>query len=160
MLYNIYRGLKKGIYGMSPVNKSPVSDSSFTDAFTINKAVYYTIRSLRGSEIRDEGAPSEELVVDPSELVPSPLKNFRYLAAPDRVFLYWDEPEESWVTRFRIYRKAGGQDYQLIGETQIPVFVDKEPAVTERDYRINAVGPDKEGPGTEIRQIKYTSPPE
>jgi hypothetical protein len=57
------------------------------------------------------------------------------------VFLYWDLPEESWVTGFRIYRKKAGQDYQLIGETQIPVFVDKEPAVTERDYRING------GPG-------------
>ena len=160
LLYNIFRSLEKGKYGISPVNSTPVSDSSFTDAFNINKTVYYTVRSLHGSEIRDEGAPSEELAVDPAALVPSPLRNITYYAAPDKVFLYWDEPEESWVTRFRIYRKTEGQDYQLIGETQIPVFVDKEPSLTNNDYRISASGPAKEGPGTEIRGVKYTAPPE
>ena len=160
LFYNIFRSFEKGKYGLSPANSKPVSDSSFTDAFNINKTVYYTVRSLRSAEIRDEGPPSEELAVDPAEFVPSPLKNITYFAAPDRVFLYWDGPEESWVTGFRIYRKTEGQDYKLIGETQIPVFVDKEPSLTGNDYLINAVGPDKEGPGTEIRGVKYIAPPE
>ena len=158
--YNIYKSLVKGSYGLYPVNSSPVSENSFHDSFSINKTVYYSIRSLHGSAIRDEGAPSEELEVDPSELVPSPLKNFRYHASPDGVFLFWDEPEESWVTRFRIYRKTEGQDYLLIGETQIPVFVDREPALTKRDYRIHAVGPAKEGPGIVIMEVIYSAPSE
>jgi len=159
LFYNVYKSLEKGIYGLSPLNSRPISENSFTDIFTINKTVYYTVRSLHGSGIRDEGAPSGELKVDPAELVPSPLKNFRYLAAPDRVFLYWDEPEDSWDNRFRIYRRTAGQDYQLIGETQIPVFVDQGPALTKRDYRLHAVGPAKEGPGIEIRGAIYTAPP-
>lgn len=160
LLYNVYKSLEKGKYGMSPVNSRPISDSSFTDSFNINTTVYYTVRTLHATGIRDEGAPSRELAVDPAELVPSPLKNFRYHAASDRIYLYWDEPEESWVNRFRIYRRTAGQDYQLIGETQIPVFVDKEPALTKRDYRLHAAGPAKEGPGIEIRGVIYTAPPE
>jgi predicted small lipoprotein YifL len=159
LFYNIYRSLEKGKYGTSPVNGKPVSGSSFTDAFNINKTVYYTIRSLHDSGTRDESAPSKELAVDPADLVPAPVRNLTYFAAPDKIFLYWDEPEESWVTSFRVYRKKEGQDYQLIGETQIPVFIDTEPSPTKNDYRVNAVGPDKEGPGTGITGVKYTAPP-
>lgn len=158
--YNIYKSLEKGKYGISPVNSTPVSESSFTDSFDINKPVYYTVKSLHATEIGDEGAPSGELEVDPSLLVPSDLKNVRYHAFADRVFLYWDNPGESWVTRFRIYRRTEGQAYLLVGETQIPVFADMEPPLTKRDYRLNAVGPAKEGPGTEIRDVIYTPSPE
>ena len=160
LFYNIFRSLEKGKYGLSPVNTKPVSDSSFTDAFNINKTVYYTVRSLHDSGIRDEGAPSEELVVDPATFVPSLIKNLTFYAAPDKVFLYWDLPEESWVTSFRIYRKKVGEDYQLIGETQIPVFVDKEPSLTRNDYRVHAAGPAKEGPGADLSGVKYIAPPE
>jgi len=156
LLHNVYKSFERGQYGLSPVNSSPISDSSFNDAFTINKPVYYTVRSLHRSDIRDEGIPSEELAVDPSELIPSPLKNCSYQTFPEKVYLFWDEPEASWVTRFRIYRRTAGQDYLLLGETQIPVFVDNEPALTKRDYRVHAVGPAKEGPGVEIRDILYT----
>jgi hypothetical protein len=76
------------------------------------------------------------------------------------VQLFWDEPAEIWITGFRIYRRIEGQDYTLIGETQIPVFVDMEPPLTKRDYRLNAVGPDKEGPGIELREVIYTPSPE
>jgi len=160
LLYNVYKSLEKGKYGLSPVNLTPISESSFTDSFNISKTVYYTVRSLHATEIRDEGSPSGELEVAPSVLVPSTMKKVRYHAAADRVFFYWDNPEESWVSRFRIYRRTAGQDYLLIGETQIPVFVDKEPPLTKRDYRLNAVGPDKEGPGIEIREVIYTPSPE
>lgn len=156
LLYNVYKSLERGQYGLSPVNSGPISESSFSDAFTLNKPVYYTVRSLRHSDIRDEGIPSGEVVVDPSELIPSLLKNCSYQTFPEKVYLFWDEPEESWVTRFRIYRRTEGQDYLLLGETQIPVFVDNEPPLTKRDYRVHAVGPAKEGPGVEIRNIVYT----
>jgi hypothetical protein len=153
LLHNVYKTLEKGSYGMSPVNSVPLAENSFSDTFNINKTVYYTVRSLLTPGIRDEGLPSEELVADPSELVPTQIRDLRYYAAPDRVFLYWKEPEESWVTHFRIFRRTEGQDYQLIGETQLPVFVDAEPAVTKKDYRVTAVGPTKEGPGAEVRGV-------
>ena len=160
LLYNVYRSPEKGNYGLSPVNSSPVSGNSFRDIFSLDKTVYYTVRSLYAAGIRDEGAPSEELTVDPSELAPAALKNLRYHASSDRVFLYWDKSDEFWVTRFRIYKRTEGKDFQLIGETQIPVFADIGPALAIRDYRLHAVGPVKEGPGIELRGVKYTAPPE
>jgi hypothetical protein len=48
------------------------------------------------------------------------------------VFIYWDKPDELWATRFRIYRRTDGKDYLLIGETQIPAFVDIGPALTTK----------------------------
>ena len=158
--YNVYKSLEKGAYGLLPLNSTPISESSFTDSFNINKTVFYTVRSLHATKIRDEGAQSGELEVDPSALVPAAMKNVSYLAVADRVFLYWDNPEESWVRSFRIYRRTEGQDYLLIGETQIPVFIDNEPPLTKRDYRLHATGPVKEGPDIEIRDVIYKAPPE
>jgi hypothetical protein len=160
LLYNVYKSTEKGKYGLSPVNSSPISGNSFRDSFSVAKTVYYTVRSLHATEIRDEGAPSGELAVDPSELIPSALKNIAYHVSSDRVFIYWDEPDEFWVTGFRIYRRTEGRDYLMVGETQTPGFTDMEPALTIRDYRLHAVGPVKEGPGIEIRGVKYTVPPE
>ncbi len=150
LLYNVYRSLEKGRYGMSPVNSMPISDSSFTDSFTIHKSVYYTVRSLHGREIRDEGAPSDELAVDPSELVPSPRITSDTMLHL-RGYSSTGTSRRSPGSRASGFTgKSAGQDYQLIGETQIPVFVDPEPPLTKRDYRLHAVGPAKEGPGSEL----------
>lgn len=156
-LYNVYRTYEKGNYGLFPVNKSPLTENHFKDFFTVNKPVYYTIRSQNNTDIRDEGAASPELVVDPFELVPSAPTGLEYFIAPDRVFLYWNEPAETWVTGFRVYRKTEGMDYVLLGETQIPTFVDMQDPSTKRDYRVSAVGPSKEGTASEVKGIIFIS---
>ena len=155
VLYNVYRSYEKGAYGLYPSNTVPLSDNSFKDVFNINKPVYYIVRSLRGSETKDEGFPSEELVVNPLEFVPPPPGDIQYFVTSDRVYLSWKEPDERWVTGFKVYRKIGNQDYVLIGETQIPAFLDKENPVTKRDYRVSATGPGKEGLAAEITGIVF-----
>lgn len=155
VLSNIYKQDENGTYGLNPVNKSPLSDNSFQDAFDINKTTYYTVRSLLKSELRDEGTQSEELVINPSEFTPSMPKDFNYFIAPESVYLLWKESGETWVTGYKIYRKIEGQDYVLIGQTQIPTFLDKEKALTKRDYRVSAVGPVKEGPAAEIKGLLF-----
>ncbi len=153
--YNVYRSYEKGNYGITPVNRSPLSENTFRDIFTTSKPVYYTIRSLKDTPVRNEGAPSPELTVNPFDFIPSAPKRLQSFATPDRVFLYWDEPAETWVTGFRVYRKSEGTDYILIGETQIPTFVDKENTSVKRDYRVTAVGPSREGPATELPGIVF-----
>ncbi|MEW6107653.1 MAG: hypothetical protein AB1632_00575 [Nitrospirota bacterium] len=151
ILYNIYKSPEKNAYGLDPANKSPLSENYFRDVFNINKIFYYSIRSLTKNDIRDEGPMSEEIIVNPSEFVPPSPEDLRYFAADDRIFLYWKEPSETWVTGFRIYRKLGNQDYKLIGETQIPAFLDTESPTIMRDYRVSSVGPSKEGSPAEIK---------
>jgi fibronectin type 3 domain-containing protein len=153
--YNVYRGSEKGKYSPSPLNASPLTGNSFTDTFDVNRIVYYSIRSVAQSGISNEGPPSAGLEVDPFSFVPSAPRGLRAFAAPDRTILYWDEPQESWVTGFRVYRKTDEASYELIGHTQIPTFVDMQPPLTERDYRVTAVGPGKEGPGAEVTGAIY-----
>ncbi len=154
--FNVYKANKQGGYGLMPVNKTPLSEPHFTDSFSVNTVVYYTVRSLTGSAIRDEGEASEELVVDPADLVPARPENVQAYPSSDRVFLAWSEPAEPWVTGFRVYKRTGSSEYILIGETQIPTFVDNDRSAARRDYRITAVGPAKEGPPAEITNVVYT----
>ncbi len=148
ILYNVYRTFSKGVYGAAPLNPSPLQDNAFHDSFFVDRPVYYTIHSL--SENLDEGPPSAELTVDPRQLVPPAPQDLGCFAGLDRIYLYWKEPRAVWITGFRIYRKIGGEAYSLIGETQIPSFVDTYNPSLKRDYRVTALGPSKEGPPAEI----------
>ena len=153
--YNIFKADEKGAYGLTPLNPAPLAEPLFRDVFSVNKIARYTVRSLTGSEVRDEGQASEELVLNPAVLVPPRPENLQAFPSPDSVYLTWSEFSESWVTGYRVYRKTGNTDYVLIGQTQIPTFVDREPSVIGRDYKIAAVGPEKEGPAAEIRNVVY-----
>ena len=90
-----------------------------------------------------------------SDLVPPAPLDLRYFAAPGKVFLYWKEPTERWITGYRIYRKTDDQGYTLIGETQVPTFLDTGGPAGERSYRVNAVGPSREGPGAEVGAVFF-----
>ena len=154
--FNVYKSSEKGAYGLMPMNQTPLSEPVFKDALSVNTIAHYTVRSLTGSEIRDEGEASEELTVDPADLVPPRPQNVRAYPSSDRIFLSWDEASEPWVTGYRVYRRTAGGEYMFIGKTQIPTFVDKDPADAQRDYRVAAVGPSKEGPAAEIGNVLYT----
>jgi predicted small lipoprotein YifL len=153
ILFNVYKSHEKNIYGLQPVNKTPLNDTSFNDSFDLRKTVYYTVRSLSDISIRNESRSSSELVVDPLEFIPSQPTGLRSFPSSERIYLTWNEPVEAWVTGFRIYRSTGGGDYLLTAETQIPAYIDQDKSEGKRDYRIHAVGPLKEGPGAGITGI-------
>jgi hypothetical protein len=151
--FNVYKSREKGIYGLLPVNKAPLTDKFFSDQFDLKQTVYYTVRSLTDVSLRNESQASPELAVDPLEFIPSQPAGLRWFLSSESVFLSWNGPEEAWVTGFRIYKKTRGGEYKLEAETQIPAYIDHDKSEGERDYRINAVGPSREGPGTEITGI-------
>jgi len=156
ILYNVYKSDKKGIYSLMPANKEPLKETSFRDTFDINKVVYYTVRSLRGGSIRDEGPSSEEINIDPSEFVPSAPAGLQAVPAKERIYLIWKEPPETWIVGYRVYRemdKEGG--FKFIGESRTPSFIDKDNPSVKRNYRVTAMGPSKEGPSAEIRNISF-----
>jgi hypothetical protein len=155
--YNIYRSDKKGTYTMTPVNNKPVKENFFSDLFDIRKPIYYTIRSLTGSLIRDEGPASAEITTDPAELVPSAPEALQAVAAKEHIYIIWKEPKETWVAGYRIYREVNKEEgFRLIGETRSPSFIDKENLSMKRSYRVTAIGPAKEGPPAEIRDVALT----
>jgi predicted small lipoprotein YifL len=156
ILYNIYKSDKEGLYSLMPVNEKPVSSTSFIDNLNIEKPVYYTIRSLLGTDIRDEGPASEEIVIDPMEFVPYPPEGLQSVVTKDNVYLIWKEVPEIWVIGYKVYREINKKDgFILIGETQIPTFLDKEKPITKRNYRVTSLSRTKESSPAEIRNIIF-----
>lgn len=153
--YNVYKSINRGTYGVEPLNSSPLRATSFTDGLDVSRPSFYAVRSCFNGTTRDEGPLSHEVVFDPAELVPSAPADLKFFAAEDRVFLYWKEPKESWLTGFDIFKKTPDGEYERIGHTHIPSFIDKASPDSERDYRVHAVGPVKRGPGTEIKGVKF-----
>ena len=157
IFYNIYRSDKKGVYSLFPVNTAPIKGTSFRDSFDIKKTVYYTIRSLRGGALRDEGPPSEEIEVNPSEFVPALPEGLQAIAKEEGVQLLWKEAHETWVIGYKLYREKDEKEgFVSIGETSVPAYFDREKPSTRRNYRVTALGPSKEGPAAEIRGVVFT----
>ncbi|HYA12331.1 MAG TPA: hypothetical protein VEF37_05105 [Thermodesulfovibrionales bacterium] len=156
VLYNIYKSNKKGLYSFMPLNKEPIKGTSFTDRFDIGKTVYYTIRSLRGGDIWDEGSASEELEINPSEFVPSPPERLQAVVNEEGVYLIWKESPETWVAGYKVYRETDKKEgFVFIGEISVPAYFDNEKPLTKRNYRVTALGPSKEGPASEIRDVVF-----
>jgi len=62
--YNIYKGIEKGKYGITPINDVPVKTAPYSDTFDLTKPVYYSIRSALNNESRNEGTASDEIEVN------------------------------------------------------------------------------------------------
>jgi len=156
ILYNIYKSDNKGFYPLWPINKEPIKETTLKDIFDIKKPVYYTIRSLRGGEIWDEGPASEEFEVNPSEFIPSAPQGLQAAVSEEKIYLIWKEVPETWVIGYKVYREIDPKEgFILIGETQTPSFVDTEKPLIKRTYRVAALGPAKEGPASEIKDVAF-----
>ena len=156
--YNIYRTFEKGKYSMTPMNISPLSENFYKDIFFLDRPVFYTIRSMsEKNTVVAEGQASREITVNPSDLIPAAPKDVRFVATSDRIYLYWNEPDEVWITGFRVYRRLAGGDFALLAETQIPSFLDRDTPNVKRDYRITAIGPSQEGPAAQITGVLFQS---
>ena len=156
ILYNIYKSDKKGLYSLMPLNKDPIRETFFRDSFDIKKPVYYIIRSLIGVDIRSEGAPSEESEINPIEFIPSSPVGIQAVVTEENIYLTWKESPETWVVGYRVYREIDKKEgFLFIGETRTPAFIDNEKPFIKRNYRVAAMGPSKEGPLAEIRDVVF-----
>ncbi|MCX5719988.1 MAG: hypothetical protein NT055_08565 [Nitrospirae bacterium] len=144
--YNIYKTTEKNKYADTPLNREPVCMISFRDTFLLpDRIVYYTIRALLNTMIRDEGYASTEVEVNPSHFIPSAPSDLRVVKGDDKVYLLWKENTETWVKGYRIYRKRDGQtEFTPIGEVTTPTFTDTEKINKKVWYMIKALGPSRE----------------
>jgi hypothetical protein len=133
ILYNIYKSEKRGLYSLTPLNKEPIKVTSFKDDLDTKRHVYYTIRSLVESDIRDEGSASDEIEIDPSEFIPSSPSDLQAVVTEENIYLIWREVPEIWIVGYRVYREINeGEGFVLIGETQTPSFIDKDNPLRKR----------------------------
>ena len=159
VLYNVYRSDTPGVYSLMPANIGPLRETHFKDTFNVTKPVHYTIRSLSGSDIRDEGPASKEIVIDASGFIPPAPVGLQTVITKEAIYLLWKEPVETWTTGYRVYREISKEEgYVFIAESQTPSFLDKDTSLKKRSYRVTVMGPVKEGPPAEIRDVVYKKP--
>jgi hypothetical protein len=153
-IYNLYKSFEKGKYGRIPMNPAPITGYFYTDKPQTDRPVYYTVRALRNTPVKDEGFPSDELEIKPSSFVPSRPAGLKFAPADGKIYLIWDDNKESWIKKYRIYKKANdAQAFSLAGESATPAFTDKVPLKTKTLYYITAVGPLVEGIASEAIEV-------
>lgn len=158
-LYNVYKSYQKGNYSIEPINKEPLKESLYIDHIPKDRTVFYVIRSLQGTEVRNESDPSDEIVIDPYEFIP--LKPVGLSLIPlenGKVYLLWKENPEIWVKAYRVYRKfLEEKEFSFVGETNIPVFIDEIPLDTIISYYVTSKGPKRESEPSQTIQIELKS---
>lgn len=154
--YNIYKSHEKGKYSINPINNAPLKATSYTDNLELNRPVYYTVRGVLNNESRDEGPASDEIEVNPVNFMPSRPGGLQAVVADDKVVIMWNENPESWVMKYRIYRKISErEEFKLIGESVTPAFTDREKTGTRHTYRVTALGSSKESEPSEIVAVYF-----
>jgi len=150
--FNIYRSAAKGSYQSAPVNEKPLSRPYFRDTLNLRAPVYYVIVAVKQTDIANESGLSAELVIDPKTFTPKPPVDLRYVRSGNRGYLTWKDSEEPYVKGYRVYRrKEPFTRFELIGEVNVPVYLDEERVGSRTTYRVTAVGPLKESrPSAEV----------
>ncbi len=150
--YNIYKSFEKGKYGMEPLNAEPEKTGSYSDTLETANPVYYSVRAALNTEERHEGPASNEIEVNHADFMPSMPEGLQAVPADDKVILSWKENPETWVVKYRIYRKTSQkEEFEVAGESKTPAFTDSEMIGKRHIYRVTAVGPSKESePSKEV----------
>jgi hypothetical protein len=141
--FNIYRSAEKGKY-QAPLNAKPLDKSLFRDGVDVEKPVFYVVRSIVESTIRNEGDASLDLEVNPQAFIPAKPTDLRYVGSQNKGYLSWKENAETWVTRYKVYRARASGEYVPVATVPVPLFVDDDPVSVRTFYYVTASGPVKE----------------
>jgi len=116
--YNIYRGTEQGIYDEPPLNKEPLSSTSYKDTGVVNNRTYfYIVRSVNGPvQPWQESLDSAEVMATPRHLTPpNRPTGLRAVPGVGRVFLSWNENKESDLAGYHVYRSTKhGRNYDRL----------------------------------------------
>lgn len=154
IVYNLYKSFEKGKYGQYPLNTAPLTKPFYIDKPETEKTVYYTVRALRNTIVKDEGFHSKELEITIMAFIPEKPTGLKFASTDDKVYLMWNENKESWVSKYRIYKRVhNAQAFILIGESVTPAFTDNALLKAKALYYITAVGPLVESASSEIIEV-------
>ncbi len=152
--YNVYKSYEKESYPFQPFNAAPVTDMFFYDRIESDRKVYYTVRALLDTDIKDEGLPAETLEVNPAFFAPSKPAGLSYAVSEKNVYLIWAGNPESWITGYRVYRqKQGETGFKPIGDTVTPAFKDDVYLAAPAVYYVTAIGISKESIPSDIAEV-------
>ncbi len=142
---NIYRTVPDGVIGRRPVNDTPVTGREYLDASVVVGATYlYVLRSaVSGERPFQESDSSEGVLVHAVDLfAPSPPTRPVAVQEGAVVRLFWDPNEEKDLSGYRIRRRRGRGDWEVLeaGPVSGTSFVDRDVRPGERYfYRVTAL---------------------
>ncbi len=151
--YNIYRSNEKGKFAVIPANAAPLVKPFFRDGIDTSRPVFYSVRSMVETDIRNEGGPSADLEVNPQSFVPASPTDLRYARTDGKGYLSWKENAEAWVKGYRVYRRASSGEYLPAGDVSVPLFVDEIPVKSSTSYYVTSLGPVKESSPSETMSV-------
>jgi hypothetical protein len=107
--YNAYRGIEKGRYDETPLNKEPLRTNTYKDTAAVNNKTYYYMVRAVDSPIRPwkESLDSPEASAMPRDLTP-PKRPTGLTVVPGigRIFLTWNENKERDLAGYYVYRST------------------------------------------------------
>ncbi len=144
--YNIYRRLEGEILPLNPVNRSPLTETRYTDLSVENEKRYvYTVRAVKRMVKTDvEGKDSLEVPVTPTDLIP-PGAPTELVAVPlkNGMELNWRGNREPDLLGYHVYRrKVGEAEFKKLTTDPIPkeTFLDTDVELgQDYEYTVTAV---------------------
>ena len=144
--YNVYRRLEGDILPLNPLNRSPLTETRYTDLSVENEKRYvYTVRAVKRIVKTDvEGRDSLAVPVTPTDLIP-PGAPTELAAVPlkNGIELNWRRNREPDLLGYRVYRrKVGETDYKRLMTDPIPkeTFLDTDVELgQDYEYTVTAV---------------------
>ncbi len=106
--YNLYRGVRPGVYGSQPINAGPILETQFRDAGVENGTTYYYVVRSVGIERPPwrESQNSNEVSATPVDLTPpAPPRGLAAVAGSDGVALVWNANAEPDLLGYLVYRR-------------------------------------------------------
>lgn len=121
--YNVYRGIEKGRYDETPLNKEPLRTNSYKDSAAVNNKTYYYMVRAVDSPIRPwkESLDSPEASAMSRDLTP-PEKPTGLTVVPGvgRIFLTWNENRERDLAGYHVYRSTkSGKEFEQLTDKPI-----------------------------------------
>jgi hypothetical protein len=153
VMFNVYRTGVPRAEPFAPVGP-PVSGTTTALRLVVDSPVYYTVRALAPGtppNVTYESVPSNEVGLDPAELVPAAPVGLSAVTTDGGTLLLWTESPEPWVRLYHIYRAGADGAFALIGDSGTPAYTASAPPAEGGPwtYRVSAVGPGGEGPPSE-----------
>jgi|WetSurMetagenome_2_1015567.scaffolds.fasta_scaffold01843_11 hypothetical protein len=150
--FNIFRSENKGVYPGTPLNGKPLEEPFFRDRLHVLNPVYYSVVAVIRTDIMNESGMSAELLIDPKIFVPAAPADVRIVRSDNRVYISWQDNDETWVRGYRVYRKGTSGVTELLAEVNVPIYVDEDRGGAHASYHVTAFGPFREsGSSAEAR---------
>ena len=115
--FNVYRNLRPGVNGITPINSLPVSRMRFRDeSAMLGKKIFYRVRAVLESEVGlvESGDSEENSVINWDTYPPSPPLQLTIVKDRESLSLVWLPNSEVDLAGYHVYRKKQEESFQKV----------------------------------------------